>query len=226
MVRHSSHRNPHPDSAGFRVPTWQIFALLAATAGVLAWVNNTLVMTPDVYRHLLGDQLEKHRIDEQVAAIRRFAVWGYATIPIQVAVRVGVTALLVQMFCLLGMIELPFRYAFRAAALAFIANLYGSAVQLLWIAQRDPSTVDAATLLVVPDSLSAVFSSAGGSWLPLLLNHLSLSQALWAVLLFLGLVGTKRLRRWQAAAVVAGVWGSGTLVRFAVGLYVQRLGGL
>ena len=44
-----------------RLRTWQLFGLLVVASAVLAWAENEFVMTPEVYRNILGSQLDALR---------------------------------------------------------------------------------------------------------------------------------------------------------------------
>ena len=142
-----------------RLGTWQLFGLLVVASAVLAWAENEFVMTPEVYRNILGSQLEAERLDAQIDMMSRFRGWGYLAIPGMLWLRVAFITLLVQMFCLLGTIEIRFGRLFRIAAIAFIADLVGSANRLVWLVRQGPSAIDAASLGVM--STGATVSSAG-----------------------------------------------------------------
>ncbi len=49
-----------------RLRTWQIFGLLVVASAVLSWAENEFVMTPEVYRKILGSQLDAERIEKNI----------------------------------------------------------------------------------------------------------------------------------------------------------------
>ncbi len=209
-----------------RLRTWQLFGLLVVASAVLAWAENEFVMTPEVYRNILGSQLDAERIDAQIDMMSRFRGWGYLTIPVMLWLRVAFIALLVQMFCLLGTIEIPFGRLFRIAAVAFIADLVGSANRLVWLARQGPSAIDVATLGVMPGSIAALFLEPpqGASGFYTVLSQVNGVELGWVGLMVLGLMGTRRVGTGGAVLVTGGVWALVTFLQFAVAMYVQHMG--
>ncbi len=206
--------------------TWQIFGLLVVASAVLSWAENEFVMTPKVYHNILGSQLDAERIDAQIDMLSRFRGWGYLAIPVTLWLRVAFIALLVQMFCLLGTIEIQFGRLFRIAAVAFIADLVGSANRLVWLVRQGPSAIDAATLGVMPGSIAAIFwePPQGASGFYTALSQVNMFELGWVGLMVMGLTGTRRV--WSAGAVLVagGVWALVTFLQFAVAMYMQHLG--
>ncbi len=206
--------------------TWQLFGLLVVASVVLAWAENEFVMTPEVYHNILGSQLEAERIDAQIDMLSRFRGWGYLIIPVMLWLRVAFIALLVQMFCLLGTIEIPFGRLFRIAAVAFIADLVGSANRLVWLARQGPSAIDVATLGVMPGSIAALFLEPpqGASGFYTVLSQVNGFELGWVGLMVLGLMGTRRVGTGGAVLVTGGVWALVTFLQFAVAMYMQHMG--
>ena len=207
----------------FAVRTWHLFVLMAGISIVLSWLNNEFVMTPDVYGDLLAQELDAGIVERQLEAASSFRAVGYLAIPAIVWTRVATTALIAQMFCLLGMIEIPFRRLFRAATIAFVAPLAESANRMVWIARQD--TIDPSMLTVTPGSIAAVAlpAPADPSWVYVLLSEVGFFQFAWVGLMVVGLLGTKRLGVGGAMLVTGGVWGLGTVSRVAFALYLQHL---
>ncbi len=206
--------------------TWQLFGLLVVASAVLAWAENEFVMTPEVYRNILGSQLEAERIDAQIDMLSRFRGWGYLTIPVMLWLRVAFIALLVQMFCLLGTIEIRFGRLFRIAAIAFIADLVGSANHLVWLVRQGPLAIDAATLGVMPGSIAGFFLERpqGASGFYTVLSQVNMFELGWVGLMVLGLTGTRRVGTAGAVLVTGGVWALVTFLQFAVAMYMQHVG--
>lgn len=209
-----------------RLRTWQLFGVLIVASAMLAWAEDKLVMTPEVYHNIFGSQLEAERIDSQIDTLSRFRGLGYLAIPVMLWVRVAFVALLVQMFCLLGTIEIRFGRLFRIAAVAFVADLVGSANRLVWLVRQDPSAIDAATLGVMPGSLAAFLLEPphSASGLYTVLSRVSVFELGWIGLMVLGLTGTKRVGAAGAVLVAGGVWGLVTFLQFAVATYMQHVG--
>jgi hypothetical protein len=209
-----------------RFGTWQLFGLLVVASAVLAWAENEFVMTPEVYRNILGSQLGAERIDAQIDMLSRFRGWSYLTIPGMLWLRVAFIALLVQMFCLLGTIEIRFGRLFRIAAIAFISNLVGSANRLVWLVRQEPSAIDAASLGVMPGSIAAFFleTPSGASGFYTVLSQANVFELGWVGLMVLGLTGTRRVGTTGAVLVTGGVWALVTFLQFAIAMYMQHVG--
>lgn len=210
-----------------RLRTWQLFGLLVVASAVLAWAENEFVMTPEVYRNILGSQLDAERIDAQIDMMNRFRGWSYLSIPVMLWLRLAFIALLVQMFCLLGTIEIQFVRLFRIAAIAFVADLVGSANRLVWLARQAPSAIDTATLGVMPGSIAGFFLERpqGASGFYTLLSQVNMFELGWVGLMVLGLTGTRRVGTTGAVLVAGGVWALVTFLQFAVALFMQHMGG-
>ncbi len=214
---------PSDDSLPFSdVPTWQLFVLLVLISGALAWLNNTFVMTPEVYRVVLGEQLTSSGLDERIDELSGFQVYGYIATPLVVWVRIVLTTLIVQMFCLLGMVDIPFRQLFRVTAIALLGPLAGSLNRIVWIVRQD--VVDTSVLSVMPGSLASyvLAPSAGDSWTYTLLSQVSVFHMAWFGLMILGLIGTKRVGVGGAALAIGGAWGLVTFLRVTLAAYLQH----
>ena len=181
-------------------------------------------MTRQVYHRLVGDQFDTSQIDTQYNAMQAMRVWGYLLVPVRVAVRVALVALVIQMVCLVGAVEIRFRTLFRLSAITYLATLHASLVQILWIARQSSGGVGKSDLAVVPDSLAALLMAPGAepTWLYLLLSRASLAGILWVMLLYLGLSATKPLRRAGVAAATAGTWIIVTLVGYATSMFFHQ----
>ena len=203
--------------------TWGVFVLLVLVSAAIAWINNEFVMTSEVYRDLLSEQSSDSSVDRQIESITTVRSWSYLAIPVLVWTRIALIALVVQMFCLLGMVDITFRQLFRVAAIAFFATLAGSLNRIVWIVRQN--VVDASTLSASPGSLAAIAlpHSASDSWSYVLLSQVSFFHLVWAALMVVGLVSTKRIGVAGAVAVTSGAWGLVTGLRMSLALYLQHL---
>ncbi len=186
----------------------QLLGFVTAVSLALAWANNEFVMTKELFVTLAGSPHNTVLLDLQYETVRRMSAWGYVLAPLQTAFRIGVVALIAQTICLLSGFEIPFGKMFRISVTAFIATLFGSLLQILWIVKQPVSAINRASLAIVPDSVAA--------WLvpvdeapPLLyhaLSRASLTSLLWLLLVYWGLRETKRLSPARAAAVTTATW--------------------
>lgn len=190
------------------ISTVHLFGLLILASLALVWATNEFVMTKEVFIALADNPQNTFQVDLQYDTVQRMSVWGYAMAPVQTAFRIGIVALLAQMICLLGGVEIPFGRIFRVSATAFWATLFGSMLQILWIAKQPGTAIHRASLGIVPDSLAAWFTHLNEvpSWQYLFLSRASITSLLWILLLYWGLRETNRLRPAGAAVVTAATW--------------------
>lgn len=222
--------SPTPDSAesspvSVSLRTWNVFVLAVLLSAALAWINNEFVMTSEFYRDLLKERLGDSSVDRQIESFVTVRSWSYLAIPVLVWTRIALITLVVQMFCLLGMVDIPFRQLFRVVAIAFVATLAESLNRLVWIARQD--VVDVSVLSASPGSLAAIAlaHSASDSWSYVLLSQVSVFHLAWAALMVVGLMSTQRIGVAGAVAVTGGAWGLVTGLRVSLALYLQHLQG-
>jgi hypothetical protein len=191
----------------------------------LVWANNEFVLTREVFLELAGNPQYTEHVDKQYDTVSRMRVWGYAMAPFQTAFRIAFVALIVQMTCLLGGVEITYGKLFRISAIAFGATLFGSLLQIAWIAQQPVAAVNRASLGIVPDSIAAWFGASGDapSILYLLLNRASVTSLLWMLLLYWGLRETDRLGRVGAAAAATATWFIVSALQIGTSLFVRSM---
>lgn len=215
---------PAPASHGRpALRTWHLFAVLAVLTAALMWVNQNWVMTRDVYHNLLGEQMEGGRIDEYFDVLHQSARWGYLAVPLVVAVRAGLVAALLQLFCLFFLVNAPIARLFRAALWAYPALLYGVAVRLFSLARTDPSQITRDALSNMPGSLPQLVPSLAepGTALYAALSLVSIWEVLWCVALFLALKRVAGVKgRGTRVAAVGGVWTLLALFQWGITVYL------
>ncbi len=207
------------------VKTIYLFGMLSIASMALVWANNEFVMTKEVLFALAGNPHNTILVDAQYETVRFWAAWGYAVAPLQTALRIGFVALIVQITCLLGGSELPYGRLFRISTVAFGATLFGSLLQILWIARQPVTAVMQVSLGFAPDSLAAWFGTTSTSqpFLQLVLGRVSITSLLWMLLLYWGLRETNRLRIVGAVTVTGVTWCVISAVQIGTSLFVQNL---
>lgn len=210
-----------------RFGTVQLFGLLTMVSLAMVWANNEFVMTKEVFHTLAGHPQPAGQMDLQYEDVRRMSAWGYAMAPFQTAFRIAFVALIVQMSCLLGGIDIAYRRLFRVSAIAFWATLFGSLLQILWITLQPATAITQASLGIVPDSLAAWLGTTGNapSLLYLMLSRVSITSLLWMLLLYWGLRETHRLRFGGAATVTGVTWLIASGAQVGTSLFVRELVG-
>jgi hypothetical protein len=216
----------HPTTPS-SISTGVLFGLLVLASLILVWANNEFVMTKEVFLALAGDQQASYQVETQYETIRRMTVWGYGFAPLQTAFRIGFVALVAQMVCLLGGIEIPFGRVFRISATAFWATLFGSLLQILWIAKQPAAAITRASLGTAPDSMAAWLlpQYEAPSLLYLVLSRASITSLIWMLLLYWGLRETRRLRHTGAAVVTTATWVVVSTLSLGTMMFVQELVG-
>lgn len=135
--------------------TWPAFALMTALWMALALYTNERVLTPQVMANLAriggGILIPADQLDE----FRRNGRWAYVLLPVFLAARVAVTALVLQMFTILLSAEIPYRDLFRASLWGFGAVIYGMFIRILRLDLLGPD-LTVQELGVIPDSLAAL----------------------------------------------------------------------
>jgi hypothetical protein len=207
------------------IRTVYLFAALTIVSLALVWANGQFVMTKEVLLAMAGNPHNTFQVDMQYETVQRMSAWGYAMAPLQTACRIGLVALIVQMVCLLGGVEIPYRKIFRISAVAFGATLFGSLLQIFWIARQPTTAISQASLGIVPDSLAAWFNvlNEAPPFVYLMLSRASITSLLWMLLLYWGLCETKRLRATGAAAATAATWVIVSTLHVATSLFVREL---
>jgi hypothetical protein len=121
----------------------------------LALYTNERVLTPEALANLAMPGGGMPVAPDQVAALRRIEWLGYGLLPVMLAVRVAVTALVLQLFAMLLSAEIGYRDHFRASLWGFGAVLYGMAIQMVRLDLLGTG-ITLPELSVVPDSLAAL----------------------------------------------------------------------
>ena len=209
------------------ISTVYLFGLLTVVSLALVWANNEFVLTKEVFLALAGNPQSSFQVDMQYETVRRMTIWGYGFAPLQTAFRIGFVALVAQMICLLGGIELPFGKVFRVSATAFWATIFGSLLQIVWIAKQSANTITRVSLEIVPDSLAAwlTFPNELPSPLYHTLSRASITSLLWMLLLYWGLRETNQLRPAGAVVVTTATWLVVSALSVGTTVFAQQLVG-
>ena len=166
--------------------SWPTFVLMAAVWLVLALYTNERVLTPQVLANLAaqggGMVMPQDRVDD----FRRIGRLAYVLLPVFLVARVGVTALVLQLFTILLSAEISYRDLFQASLWGFGAVIYGMFIQTLRLDLLGPD-LTVAELTVVPDSLAALIMSPSAT---VTMGYHALSSVSLHSLLWIGIVFT------------------------------------
>lgn len=175
-----------PGANSLRAPSiWPTFAFMAGIWMAVALYTNERVLTPQVLANLAGRGNGILMSSAQTDNLRLLERLSYGFIPVVLALRIAVTALLLQMFTMLLVAEIHYRDLFRASLWGFSAVIYGMFLQTLALDLLGPG-LTVPQLSVVPDSLAALLLNPGPS-LSIgytALSLLNLHGLLWIAIVF------------------------------------------
>ena len=199
---------------------------IAAIWMALAFYTNERVLTPQVLANLATGEGGMLMAPDQMATLQRLEWLSYGLLPVMLALRVAITALILQLFAMLLSAEIGYRDLFRASLWGFSAVLYGMFIQMVRLDLLGPG-ITVAELTVVPDSLAALILnpaptlSMGYSALSLLSIH----GLLWIGIIFSYLRFERRLTPRPALLVPLAGWGTISLAQLGLQAFtVQILG--
>ena len=210
---------------GIRAPSiWPTFVLMAAIWILVTLYTNERVLTPQILADLALRGGGMAMPPDQVDTLQRLERMSYGLIPVLLAVRVAITALVLQLFTILLSAEVAYRELFRATLWGFGAVIYGMFVQTLRLDLIGPG-LTMAELTVVPDSLAALILSpspeatVGYS----VLSLLSIHGLLWIGVIFGYLRFVTRLTIRHALLVPLAGWTTISLAQLGLQVFATHI---
>lgn len=203
---------------------WRTFCFMAAIWMALALYTNEHVLTPQVLANLAMQGGGMAMGPDQLDAVQRMAWLSYALLPVMLAVRVAITALVLQLFTMLLSAEIGYRDLFRASLWGFSAVIYGMFIQTLRLDRLGPG-LTISELSVVPDSLAALILNPtpsvtiGYSALSLL----SLHGLLWIGIIFTYLRFERGLTPLPALLVPLSGWTTISLAQLGLQAFTAQI---
>ena len=134
---------------------WPMLAIMSAIWMALSFYSNERVLTPQVLAHLAAQGGGMEMTAGQVDDLQRLEWLSYGLLPLFLALRIALTALVLQLFTMLLSAEIAYRELLRASLWGFGAVLYGMFVQTVRLDLIGPD-LTISELSVVPDSLAAL----------------------------------------------------------------------
>ncbi len=218
---HCSHRGT--DRLAAR-SIWPTFALMAAIWMVLALYSNERVLTPRVLASLAAGGSGMVMPEDQVDDFRRLGRVAYALTPVFLVMRVGVTALVLQLFTMLLSAEISYRDLFHASLWGFGAVMYGMLIQTLRLDLLGPD-ITVPELTVVPDSLAALIMSPSATVTMgyHALSFLSIHSLLWIGIVFTFLRFECRVTPTSALFVPLAGWTTISLAQLGLNAFTTQI---
>ncbi len=208
------------------VKTRYVFLILLLCEMSLSWQYQTQIMTQEAYEALYGDRLDAQRIEDLFDLLKQFRLWGFGMIPLFVWFRVAFLALLLQMPLVFRFIDIPFRDLFRIVTVSSFLFVAFELVRLLYLLSIPSAMVTLQDLSWMPLSLVGFLSldsKAGGALA--FLSHFNAFEIGFLVLLYAGLIRTRKLKKLDAGLVVFLMWMMIIIMHWILALYFARLYG-
>ena len=160
----------------------------------------------------------------QVDFLQRLEWLSYGLLPVMLALRVAITALILQLFAMLLSAEIGYRDLFRASLWGFGAVMYGMFIQTLRLDLIGPD-LTMSELSVVPDSLAALILNPA----PTLtmgynaLSLLNLHSMLWIGIIFTYFRFECRFTPRLALLVPLASWATISLARLGLQTFAAQI---
>ena len=217
---------PDPrDTDGTRASSiWPTFAFMAAVLVAVSLYTSERVLTPQVLANLArragGIPISEDQMDE-FQWVGRLA---YGLLPVFLATRVAVTALVLQMFTMLLAAEIPYRDLFRASLWGFSAVIYGMFIRALRLDLLG-GDLTIADLGVVPDSLAALIMNPASTVTTAYsaMSFLSIHSLLWIAIIFAYLRFESGITPRHALLVALASWTTISLTQLGLQAFAAQI---
>ncbi len=211
-------------SAGRTFGVWPMFGLMAAVWMALALYTNERVLTPQVLANLATRSGGMAITPDQVDALQRMEWLSYGLIPVMLAARIAITALVLQLFTMLLSAEIAYRELFRASLWGFGAVMYGMFVQTVRLELIGPD-LTISELSVVPDSLAALIMDPAPTLTMAYsaMSLLSLHGLLWIGIIFTYFRFECRVAPRRALLVPLAGWATISLAQLGLQAFTAQI---
>ena len=221
----------HPSTDRIEAPSarrtfgvWPTFALMAAVWMALALYANERVLTPQVLANLAIRSGGMDMTPDQVDALQRMEWLSYGLIPVMLATRIAITALVLQLFTMLLSAEIAYRELLRASLWGFGAVMYGMFVQTVRLDLIGPD-LTISELSVVPDSLAALIMDPASTLTMAYsaLSLLNLHGLLWIGIIFTYFRFECRFTLGRALLVPLAGWATISLAQLGLQAFTAQI---
>jgi hypothetical protein len=123
--------------------------------------------------------------------------------------------------------EIPFKFAFRIAALSKFSLILGNLTKNVWLSFKDISSLTEKSLLMIPFSLNQVFFSEEYSKeLFSILGSFHIYELIWGFILYKGIKWyLKDKKGLVSLGTVLLVWGTIYVFQFLLMIYLLKITG-
>jgi len=209
---------------GTSLKNWHLFLVLVLANVLIAFLYQEHIMTKDIFYALFSDQVETNRIDKFFDVTQRISIWGYLLTPVVLLIKFSFVALLLQFPLTIKFIDIPFKRLFRIMMLAAIPLLIGTMARYLWLLSLPVEQITKSVLQVTPLSLSSLIDYTKYTESSItILNNFSIYEIVWCLMVYLGLSKTEKLKKYDAAMLVIGVWTFLLVFQWALMAYLTKI---
>lgn len=204
--------------------TWQLFLLLTVITILVSFAFQKLIMTQEVYFSLYGSQLEKYRIDDVINMTQKLQIWGILATPVLVWLRIAFVAFLIQLPFMIKFIEIPFKEIFRIVTIALFVLLLSDVTRLLYLYFQPMENITMDSLTFTPLAITNFLDKNNYSDLAFgFLSRINLFELMWGIVIYIGLIRTKKLEKIDYALIVFIVWVGIVILTFGLALFLRYL---
>jgi len=207
----------------YTLKNWHLFLYITSLYLIMTLINDKFIMTRSVYQLLLSDKIESNRIDDYYEMLKRFSIYTYLALPLLIWLKITFIALLLQTPLMLKNIEISFKESFRIAAFAYIPYIILGLVKLIILFLTPQSNYTNELFSFTPGAITNLlkrenYNEAAYSFL----SNVNIYEALWILLIYLGLKRLKKIEGLDALILAAGVWLGLTTLQFGFILYFNK----
>ncbi len=210
-------------SSDYNLKNWHLFLFITCSYLIITLVTDKFIMTRDVYQILLSDKMESYRIDDYYEMLKRFSIYSYLAIPLITWLKITFIALLIQTPIMLKNIEVSFKEMFKIAAIAHIPFIVLGIARIVILFLTPKGNYTNELFSFTPGSITNLlrrenYSEAAYSFL----SNINIYEALWILLIYLGIKRLKKIERLDALIITSGVWLGLTALQFGLILYLNK----
>ncbi len=206
------------------VKTWQMFLIITVISILISFAFQKLVITREVFYNLYGSQMEEYRIDDYISMMQKFQIWGYIATPLIVWLRIAFVAFLIQLPFMLKYIEIPFKDIFRIVTIAYFVLLASDFIRFFYLYFQPAGQITLNSLTFIPLALTNLLNKNNYSAVAYsFLSKINLFELGWCVVVYLGLVKTKKMENVDYVLIVFGVWVGIAAFVYGLTLFVGTL---
>jgi len=209
-----------------KIKTWYVFLSIVTIELIVYYFTNNYIMTKDFYIKLLENRLTTEMINTQFEISKRFSVYGYLFVPLVTLIKISLFTLFIQFPLLFKFIDIPYKKLFRICTFAIIPFLFLQIITTWHIANIPLQNISQKTLSVIPFSINSLLNPEYYSkTIYQFLGSFHIFWILWGVIIYFGLIKTKKIERIDSLVYTSLVYMTIVLFRWGISTYTARVFG-